>query len=138
MTTQQEYNVTNERKVSISNEVKTIAVPEKKAKKAPEEKRSDGKQYARRPSFFEGPRDSTVPKGSAEGAAAESIEDAYSWFVMVAALLSHVLMFGICWTVGVYYVIFLEVFQTGKGPTSWIGSINVACLCFTGKNAKIC
>ncbi|XP_064619208.1 monocarboxylate transporter 14-like [Lineus longissimus] len=137
--TNQEYNQTNERKVSISTEVKTTTIPERKAKKSPEDKRKggDGKQYARRPSFFEGPRDGTVSKGSADGEAPQSIEDCYSWIVMVAALLSHLLMFGICWTVGVYYVIFLEVFQQGKGPTSWIGSINSACLCFIGPLAGV-
>jgi hypothetical protein len=62
-----------------------------------------------------------------------SVETPYSWAVMVATFIGQVMIYGISWTVGVYFVIFLDVFQQGKGATSWVGSINTACTYLAGK-----
>ena len=35
---------------------------------------------------------------------------------------------------GVYYLVFLEVFGQSNGVTSWVGSLNVACLLAAGKD----
>ena len=39
------------------------------------------------------------------------------------------------WSVGMglYYVTFLEVFQQSHAVTAWVGSLNYAVLCVTGK-----
>ncbi|XP_064619207.1 monocarboxylate transporter 13-like isoform X2 [Lineus longissimus] len=66
-----------------------------------------------------------------------SVETPYSWAVMVATFIGQVMIYGISWTVGVYFVIFLDVFQQGKGATSWVGSINTACTYLAGPISSV-
>ncbi|XP_074651969.1 monocarboxylate transporter 13-like [Tubulanus polymorphus] len=61
-----------------------------------------------------------------------SIETSWSWFVMVSSFFCHFLIYGVCWSVGVYYVVFLEEFQQDAGATSWIGAIQVSFVYFSG------
>jgi hypothetical protein len=60
-----------------------------------------------------------------------------SVIVLVASFLSHVLQYGIVWTVGVYHVIFLEVFESGNAVTALVGSLNTASYYCAGKFTEV-
>ncbi|CAH1783888.1 unnamed protein product [Owenia fusiformis] len=61
----------------------------------------------------------------------------YSWLVVLGSLCSNVLMHGISWSVGVFFVLFLGAFQQSKGKTAWTGSINTACMYGIGPVASM-
>ncbi|XP_013415330.1 monocarboxylate transporter 9 isoform X2 [Lingula anatina] len=52
----------------------------------------------------------------------------YGWVIVVASFLNQILSIGVPFSVGVYYVAFLEEFQGSKGLTAWIGSIHTGLL----------
>ncbi|CAH1785204.1 unnamed protein product [Owenia fusiformis] len=47
--------------------------------------------------------------------------------IVVASCCCHCFVYGISWTVGVFFVMFLDAFQAKKGVTAWAGSLNTAC-----------
>ncbi|XP_064615201.1 monocarboxylate transporter 9-like [Liolophura sinensis] len=47
--------------------------------------------------------------------------------VVMATALSMILLHGITFTSGVFYVEFLEEFNQGRGETAWVGSLIAAC-----------
>ena len=53
--------------------------------------------------------------------------------IVGSVFLTHFLTSGWSIAMGAYYVTFLEVFQKSHGVTAWIGSLNFAVLCLTGK-----
>ena len=59
--------------------------------------------------------------------------DWYSVVLVCSAFTLNALSCGLSYTFGLYYITFLEVFQEGSTITSWIGSINFAVECGTGK-----
>ena len=51
----------------------------------------------------------------------------FAWVVAVAAMFSHMLQYGVVWTVGVFYVVFLEnIKNNGAGEVAMISSLNTA------------
>ena len=57
----------------------------------------------------------------------------YPAVVVATAFIAHFLTSGMAFSVGVYYVTFLEVFGGGSGLTAWIGSLNFGSLCAAGE-----
>ncbi|KAJ8309968.1 hypothetical protein KUTeg_011833 [Tegillarca granosa] len=47
----------------------------------------------------------------------------WGWMVVLGSFLLHVIADGIVYSFGVFYIEFLEYFGTGKGETSWVGSL---------------
>jgi len=47
----------------------------------------------------------------------------WSWVILVAAFLCNVTFDGIIFSFGIFYLEFLDYFNVGRGPTSWIGSV---------------
>lgn len=50
----------------------------------------------------------------------------YGWVIVFAFFLIEVLVDGIRFSFGVYFVEFLDEFKRGKGETAWVGSLMVA------------
>ncbi len=47
----------------------------------------------------------------------------WGWVVLLASFLSSVIVDGVCFTFGIFYIEFLDHFQEKKGKTAWIGSV---------------
>ena len=54
----------------------------------------------------------------------------YAWVVVLLVMVSQVIQYGVVWTVGVFYVIFLEnVKNNGAAEVALISSLNTA-MCY--------
>ena len=56
----------------------------------------------------------------------------FGWLIVAASFLSHFFQYGIVWTVGVFYVIFLEHIGGSSGAVALISSLNTAIFYGTG------
>ena len=52
-----------------------------------------------------------------------NIDRGYSWVVMVACFLSNVIVDGVSYAVGIFYVEFLEAFHGDRAKTAWVSSV---------------
>ena len=50
----------------------------------------------------------------------------FAWIVLIASFMGHFFQYGIVWTVGYFYVIFLEHFDGSKAAVALIASLNTA------------
>ncbi|KAL4220443.1 solute carrier 16 [Mactra antiquata] len=57
---------------------------------------------------------------------AKNLDGGYGWVIVVAFFLIEVLVDGIRFSFGLYFVQFLDEFGEGKGRTAWVGSLMVA------------
>ena len=48
----------------------------------------------------------------------------YGWVVVCASFVAHILQFSVVWTVGVFYVIFLDHFRESRTLLALIVSLN--------------
>ncbi|XP_071784077.1 uncharacterized protein [Asterias amurensis] len=64
---------------------------------------------------------------------AQNLDHGWAWLVMVSALFTHILTFGMSYaTVGTFYVEFLTEFQQSNAATSWTGSIMLGMMLCSG------
>lgn len=56
------------------------------------------------------------------------IDGGYGWIIVMASFLLQAISGGIAFSVGVFFVEFLEAFKDTNGRTAWIGSINTGLL----------
>ncbi|CAH1792529.1 unnamed protein product [Owenia fusiformis] len=61
----------------------------------------------------------------------------YGWFIVLLSMFAHIITYGVSWTVGVFFVLFLNAFHATKGVTAWAGSLNTACLYIVGPVSSI-
>lgn len=47
----------------------------------------------------------------------------WGWVVVAASLLCNILVDGVCFTFGIFYVEFLDYFGESKAKTAWVGSL---------------
>ena len=57
----------------------------------------------------------------------------YGWVIVTASLLAQVLQYGIVWTVGVFYVIFLDTIADSEPAAALVSSLNIAACYGTGE-----
>ena len=50
----------------------------------------------------------------------------FAWIILIASFMGHFFQYGIVWTVGYFYVIFLEHFDGSKAAVALIASLNTA------------
>ena len=50
----------------------------------------------------------------------------------VVTFIAHFLTCGVSFSIGVYYITFLDAFNESNSVTSWIASLNTGTLCATG------
>ena len=55
-----------------------------------------------------------------------NIDGGWAWLVLGSAFLVHIMTFGMAWSTGVYYVIFLDVFDQQKSVTAWACALPTA------------
>ncbi|CAH1785203.1 unnamed protein product [Owenia fusiformis] len=56
----------------------------------------------------------------------------YAWMIALFSFSVHIFTYGISWSVGVFFVLFLNAFHTAKGVTAWPGSLNTATMYLVG------
>ena len=47
----------------------------------------------------------------------------WGWVILFASFLSAVIVDGVCFSFGIFYLEFLSYYQENKGKTAWIGSV---------------
>lgn len=57
----------------------------------------------------------------------------YGWVVMIASFFASVIVDGVCFAFGIFYLEFLETFQEDRSKTAWIGSVLNGMYMVTGK-----
>ena len=62
-----------------------------------------------------------------------TVDSGRSWLVCFVSFSVHTLVAGFSYSVGVYYVEFLSVFNESKGVTAMISALNMGFLCCTGR-----
>lgn len=61
------------------------------------------------------------------------MDGGYGWIIVASSFLAHMLQYGIVWSVGVFYVLFLENIDGEQGAVALISSLNTATFYVTGK-----
>jgi fatty acid desaturase len=65
-------------------------------------------------------------------------DSGYAFVILLASFWGHFLQYGVVWTVGVFYVVFLENLEhNGRGEVALISSLNTAVFYGTGKFNQI-
>ena len=59
-------------------------------------------------------------------------DSSYSWIVCFAAFLSTFMTTGFSYTIGIYFVVFRDVFKQSSSAASWVSSLNYGTICLTG------
>ena len=57
----------------------------------------------------------------------------YGWVIVFASFVNHIIVDGIAFTFGVFYLEFLQYFGESKGKTALVGSLLCGCYLMTGK-----
>ena len=60
------------------------------------------------------------------------VDQGYAWVVVTTSFFAHIFQYGVVWTVGVFYAVFVEVFVGSKGAIALITSLNTAVYYLTG------
>ena len=60
------------------------------------------------------------------GTRSDPRDGGYGWVIVLTFFLMEVLVDGIRFSFGVYFVEFLNEFNKGKGETAWVGSLMIA------------
>ena len=75
--------------------------------------------------------------GTVGGGSPSPVDGSWAWVVTVATFVVNGLLYGFAFITGMYFVVFLEVFQQSMATTAWIGSIYLGVLCVTGNVGSI-
>lgn len=51
------------------------------------------------------------------------LDGGWGWMVVVASLVCNIIVDGVCFSFGIFYVEFLEYFGESKAKTAWVGSL---------------
>ena len=65
-------------------------------------------------------------------AANPNIDQGYAWVIVSTSFFAHIFQYGVVWTVGVFYAVFVEVFVGSKAAIALITSLNTAVYYMTG------
>ena len=47
----------------------------------------------------------------------------YGWVIMIASFFTNVIVDGVCFSFGIFYLEFLEYYGESEAKTSWVGSV---------------
>ena len=61
------------------------------------------------------------------------VDGGWAWVILMTSFLSLMMVCGALYSVSVFNVIFLEVFETSKAQTSFVGSVLIGLIAFMGK-----
>lgn len=65
-------------------------------------------------------------KKSDEGKEVEAPDGGWGWVVVFSSFLIHVIADGVVYSFGVFLIVFVEYFHSGRGETAWIGALQPA------------
>ncbi|PVD18876.1 hypothetical protein C0Q70_21433 [Pomacea canaliculata] len=65
-------------------------------------------------------------KKSDEGKEVEPPDGGWGWVVVFSSFLIHVIADGVVYSFGVFLIVFVEYFHSGRGETAWIGALQPA------------
>ena len=77
--------------------------------------------------------ESTVSTDSVSNYIPTPPDGGYGWVIVFASFLNHVIVDGISFTFGVFYMEFLEYFKAGKAKTALVGSLLCGTYLLTGR-----
>jgi hypothetical protein len=55
----------------------------------------------------------------------KALDGGYGWVIVLASFINHIIVDGIGYTFGVFYVEFLDYFGESQGKTSFVGSLQI-------------
>ena len=58
----------------------------------------------------------------------------FAYVILLASFIGHIIIVGICFSLGLFYVEFREVFWESKGSVALVSSLNAAFLFLTGES----
>ena len=61
-----------------------------------------------------------------------NIDRGYAWVIVATSFFAHIFQYGVVWTVGVFYAVFVKEFTGSKGAIALISSLNTAVYYMTG------
>ena len=64
-----------------------------------------------------------VESGEAEYTPPLPPDGGWGWIVVMASLLCNIIVDGVCFSFGIFYVEFLIYFEESKAKTAWVGSL---------------
>ena len=79
--------------------------------------------------------ESTVSTDSVGRYIPDPPDGGYGWVIVMASFFNHVIVDGIAYTFGVFYVEFLEEFKESKSKTALVGSLLAGCYLFSGMSS---
>lgn len=62
------------------------------------------------------------------------VDEGYSWVILVVSFCTLFCTCGALYSVSIFNLIFLEVFQESKATTAWIGSLLIGLIALMGKS----
>ena len=66
------------------------------------------------------------------------IDRGYAWVVLFASFFSNVIVDGVSYAVGIFYVAFLEAFEGDHAKTAWVGSVLIGVYLTIGEIVSCC
>jgi hypothetical protein len=57
----------------------------------------------------------------------------WGWLVVIASLLCNIIVDGVCFSFGIFFMAFLDDFQESRAKTAWAGSLLAGCYLTMGK-----
>ena len=81
--------------------------------------------------------DQTTSSPQSQSPSSSHYDSGYAWVVCAAIFVAHGLTLGFSYTIGVYYVVFRDVFGHSAGVTAWVSSLNFGTATFIGKYQDI-
>lgn len=77
--------------------------------------------------------ESTISTDSVSNYIPTPPDGGWGWVIVFASFINHVVVDGITFTFGVFYLEFLEFFKASKGKTSLVGSLLAGFYLMSGK-----
>ena len=77
--------------------------------------------------------ESTISTDSVSNYIPTPPDGGYGWIIVFASFINHVIVDGISYTFGVFYIEFLKYFKEGKGRTALVGSLLCGVYLMTGE-----
>ena len=66
------------------------------------------------------------------------LDGGWGWMVVAASLVCNIIVDGVCFSFGIFYVEFLDYFGESKAKTAWVGSLVPGMYLGVGKHPLTC
>lgn len=83
----------------------------------------DGGNQATPQSVYHEDSKSDESRATPDGSRPVAPDGGWGWVVLFASFLSSIIIDGVCFSFGIFYLEFLDEFGENKSKTAWIGSV---------------